>query len=175
MPGMPAAVRLRLAHVDDARVIGVLVRRVVRRYILPDQPAGAGVPLLQTMTARRIGECIGAGFRFHVAEIDGTLVGVVAIRDDCHLHHLFVTARHQGRGIGRALWQRALADCRRRAQPARITVNASAFAVPAYLQLGFVPLGVARPAPNGIVTTPMAFNVPVRAGATIGARASAAR
>jgi GNAT superfamily N-acetyltransferase len=149
--------RIRLARIDDARAIGVLVRRLTRRYILPDQTAAAGTLLLATMSAAAIRRRIDAGFRFHVAEIDGALVGVAATRDGCHLHHLFVTTRYQRQGVARALWQRALADCRRRARPRRITVNASAFAVPAYRRMGFAETGVARAHPNGIVTTPMAW------------------
>ena len=41
----------------------------------------------------------------------------------------------------------------------RITVNASAFAVPAYRRLGFVPLGPAQ-LRDGLVVTPMAFTLP---------------
>jgi GNAT superfamily N-acetyltransferase len=148
---------IRLARLDDARAIGALVRRLARRYILPDQTAAAGTLLLATMTAAAIRQRIEAGFRFHVAEIDGALVGVAATRDGSHLHHLFVTTRHQRKGIARALFRRALADCRRRARPQFITVNASAFAVPAYRCMGFTETGVARAHPNGIVTTPMAW------------------
>lgn len=150
-------VRIRLARIDDARAIGALVRRLTRRYILPDQTAAAGVLLLATMTAAAIRRRFDAGFRFHIAEIDGVLVGVAATRDDCHLHHLFVTTRHQRQGIATALWKGALADCRRRARPQYITVNASAFAVPAYRRMGFAETGMARAHPNGIVTTPMAW------------------
>ena len=41
------AVRLRLGRPEDARAISVLVRRVARRWILPDQPHEAGQALLQ--------------------------------------------------------------------------------------------------------------------------------
>lgn len=150
-------VRLRLARVDDARAIGVLVRRLTRHYILPDQPVAAAPLLLATMTAASIRRRMLAGFRFHVAEVGDTVVGVIATRDDCHVHHLFVATRHQRKGIARALWRRALADCRRRARPSRITVNASAFAVPAYRRMGFVATGAAHAHPDGVITTPMVW------------------
>lgn len=165
-------VRLRLARPDDARAIGVLVRRLLRRHVLPGQPAKAAAALLQAMTAPAIRARLCAGYRFHLAEIDGVLVGVAGVRDGNHLFQLFVTTRHQRKGIGRALWRRALADCQRRARPARITVNASAFCVPAYLRMGFVPLGAPRAHTDGIVTTPMAFELRAARGA---APASAAR
>jgi len=150
--------RIRLATADDARAIGALVRRGTRRDILPDQNAAARAYLLASMTARAERARMQEGYRYHVGEIEGRLVGVVAVRDDCHVYRLFVSARFQGRGIGRALWRRALADCRRRAGTRKFTLNASAFAVPVYRSLGFVAVGPERSSgPARIRTTPMVY------------------
>ena len=43
------------------------------------------------------------GRRYHVAEVDGRVVGVIAVRDDRHIFRLFVSRRFQRRGIARAL------------------------------------------------------------------------
>lgn len=154
---MRSQLRIRLATPEDARAIGNLVRRGTRRDVLPDQSAAAGAYLLTTMAARAERERIREGYRYHVAEIDGSVVGVVATRDDRHLYRLFVAARFQRRGIARALWRRALADCRRRAETRIFTVNASARAVPAYLRMGFVATGRAEVKGPGVVTTPMVY------------------
>ena len=37
------ALRLRLGHPGDARAIGVLIRRVVHRWVVPDQPHDAAM------------------------------------------------------------------------------------------------------------------------------------
>lgn len=157
---------IRLAREADARAIGVLVRRVTRQDVLPGQPAGAAAHLMQTMSARSERQRIREGQRYHVAEIDGRLVGVVATRDDRHVFRLFVGRRWRGRGIARRLLDRAVADCRRRAGTRTITLNASAFAVAAYRRLGFVSKGgLAARGPAGVVAMPMALDLGPRPGA----------
>ena len=169
--GGAARPRLRLARQRDARAIGVLVRRGTRQDVLPDQTAAAGAHLLAGMTARAERERIRAGCRYHVAEVDGRVVGVIAVRDDRHIFRLFVSRRFQRRGIARALVDRAMADGLRRAGTRRFTLNASARAVPAYLRLGFVKAGRAVPRkPDGVVALPMRFDFPERRGAAGGGR-----
>ena len=151
---------IRLAREADARSIGVLVRRVTRQDVLPDQSAAAAAHLMETMSARNERLRIREGQRYHVAEVGGRIVGVVATRDDSHVFRLFVSRRWRGLGIARRLLDRAVADCRRRAGTRAITLNASAFAVAAYRRLGFVPKGrlIAR-GPNGVVAMPMALAI----------------
>lgn len=150
---------MRLGRPDDAREIGVLMRRVVRRWVLPEQPREAGMALLARLGARSVRARIAAGHRFHLGFLDGVLVGVAAIRDDCHLMHFFVSTRYQRRGIARRLWQRAMRDAVRRAGTRRFTLNATRVAVPVYLRLGFVATGTERPSPNGVISTPMVLEL----------------
>jgi GNAT superfamily N-acetyltransferase len=147
---------IRLAREADARAIGVLVRRVTRQDVLPDQSARAAAHLMETMSARNERVRIRDGMRYHVAEIGGRIVGVVATRDDSHVFRLFVSRRWRGLGIARRLLDRAVADCRKRAGTRSITLNASPFAVAAYRRLGFVSKGrlIAR-GPAGVVAMPM--------------------
>jgi GNAT superfamily N-acetyltransferase len=114
------------------------------------------------MTARAERQRIREGKRYFVAEADGRIVGVVATRDDRHVFRLFVARRWRRRGIAAALFRRAVADARRRSGARTFTLNASKFAVEAYLRLGFRISGrtVAR-GPGGVVTTPMRFRVQV--------------
>jgi GNAT superfamily N-acetyltransferase len=154
--------RMRLARPDDAREIGILVRRVVRRWIVPDQPIRVGKDLLARSSARSLRERIIEGQRFHLAYIDDVLVGVSAMRDDSHLVHFFVSTRYHGLGIGRRLWDCTMRDAIRRAGTRRFTLNATRCAVPIYLRLGFRATGRERPSPMGVITTPMVLNVSPR-------------
>jgi len=150
------AIRYRLASPRDALAIGLLARRVTRRWILPEQPASAAAALLYGMSARVIRRKILAGQRFHLAwREDGRLAGVAAMRDDCHLFQLFVSTRLHGRGIARQLWRRAMRDAVRRAGTRRFTLNASAMAVPVYRRFGFVDSGPPTVSQTGLVTRPM--------------------
>jgi GNAT superfamily N-acetyltransferase len=151
----PHSVRLRLGRPDDARAISALARRVARRWILPDQPQDAGQALLQRLGTRALRERMAEGQRFHLAWIGDTLVGLAAMRDDCHLVQFFVGTRWQGRGIARQLWRRAMADAQRRAGTRRFTLNATRCAVPVYLHLGFEQTGPEAFSPSGVLTTPM--------------------
>lgn len=157
---MPPRLRIRLATEDDARAIGVLVRRTTRQDVLPDQSARAAAHLLTGMTARAERARIREGKRYFVAEIGGRIVGVVATRDDKHVFRLFVSRRWRRLGIAAALFRRAVADCGRRSGTRTLTLNASKFAVEAYLRLGFRITGRAvAKGPGRVVTTPMRFRV----------------
>ncbi|HEY8328273.1 MAG TPA: GNAT family N-acetyltransferase [Rhodanobacter sp.] len=154
-------IRYRLAGPQDAIAIGVLARRVTRRWILPKQPASAAPPLLLGMSARVIREKILAGQRFHLAwRDDGRLVGVAAMRENSHLFQFFVTTRMHGHGIARRLWQRTMRDAVRHAGTHRFTLNASAMAVPVYLHFGFVPSGPLTISNTGLVVQPMHLDLP---------------
>lgn len=154
--------RIRLAQADDARAIGVLSRRVVRRWVLPDQPRKVGRELLSRLSARMLRQRILEGQRFHLVYLGDALVGVAAMRDDSHLLHFYVSTRYQGRGIARRLWQRALRDAVRRAGTQCFTLNATRCAVPVYVRLGFCVDGPERSSPHGVMTTPMSLRLPMQ-------------
>ncbi|WP_426699995.1 GNAT family N-acetyltransferase [Rhodanobacter sp. Col0626] len=154
-------IRYVLARPQDARAIGVLVRRVARRWILPEQPACAAEALLRGMHASAIRHKILAGQRFHLAwRDDGRLAGVAAMREDCHLFQFFVSTRLHGHGIARRLWQRTMRDAVRRANTRRFTLNASAMAEPVYRRFGFVPDGPLRFNGSGLIVQPMRLDLP---------------
>lgn len=156
---MRNGLHMRLGRPADARAIGVLARRVTRRWILPEQPADAAAPLLAGMSAQAIRRKIRDGQRFHLAFVGEALAGVAAIREDSHVFQLFVGTRHQGQGIARKLWQRVLKDSIRRAGTRYFTLNAAVGAVPVYLRLGFEPNASAKVPPSKLVTVPMIYRV----------------
>ena len=133
-----ADIRMRLARVEDASAISRLARRVVRRWIVPDQPAVAVALLEESLGAKVIRQKIEAGQRFHLAFVSDALAGVAAVRNDSHVFQLFVGTRHQGKGIARKLWDRLRRDCIRRAGTRTFTLNAAPGAVPVYRHMGFV-------------------------------------
>ena len=145
-------------------MIGILVRRVTHRWIVPTQPRHVVGPLLGGMSARAIGAKLAAGQRFHLAFVGEVLVGVAAIRDDRHIVQLFVGTKYQGQGIARKLWNRLRNDAIRRAGTQVFTLNAAEGAVPVYLRLGFVYDGDAARPRNQIVAVPMIYRVDEASG-----------
>ncbi|KLD61932.1 GNAT family N-acetyltransferase [Dyella japonica] len=131
------ALRMRLARKDDAQAVARLARRVVRRWIVPDQPAVAVIALEESLRTSVIREKIATGQRFQLAFVDGALAGVAAVRNDSHVFQLFIGTRYQGQGIARKLWERLRRDCVRRVGTRAFTLNAAPGAVPFYLHMGF--------------------------------------
>jgi GNAT superfamily N-acetyltransferase len=92
--------------------------------------------------------------RYLLAYSGSQLVGFIAIRDGSHLFHLFVERSHQGRGIARRLWERALRELCAPDSDGGFTVNSSLSAVPVYQAFGFVPAGSIQ-SKHGISFLPM--------------------
>ncbi|GLQ50096.1 GNAT family N-acetyltransferase [Dyella flava] len=156
--------RIRLARPEDAPAVATLIRRVVRRWVLPDQPRKAGQAFLLRITTRFLREKIVEGQRFYLGYLGDVLVGVSGMRDDCHLVHFFVSTRYQGRGISRRLWQRTMRDAVRRAGTRRFTLNATRCGVPIYLRFGFRATGPEQISHNGLRVTPMKMILPATRG-----------
>ena len=145
---------IREATVDDAAAISGLIRPLAEKFIAVDfSPAGAR-NLLASMEPDAVAGYFELGYKYHVAEQDGVLAGVVAVRDNSHLYHLFVAEPFQGRGVARRLWQTARDACRRAGNPGSFTVKSSRFAVVVYRKLGFVESGPPE-SRDGITCFPM--------------------
>ncbi|NJB69282.1 GNAT superfamily N-acetyltransferase [Desulfobaculum xiamenense] len=100
----------------------------------------------------------GTGFAF-AAERDGTLVGVVEVRDGHHIAMLFVAPHCQRQGIGRMLLRHATTACLERDPTLdAITVFSSPNSVGAYKRFGFAADGPEQEK-NGIRYTPMTLDL----------------
>lgn len=114
---------------------------------------------------RRYAAPAAVRFRLESGEVafgafDGAeLVGVLEMRGHDHVTLLFVDPRHHKRGIARALLRAAIAWAKER-EPSleRITLNASPYAKPVYLRLGFEELAP-ESEEYGVRTTPMALTL----------------
>ena len=145
---------VRRATIEDARAIGDLIRPLAEQYIVHEfSPEGAG-NLLASLYAGAIGGYLASGYEYHVAEDDGVLVGVVGVRENIHLYHLFVADDYGGRGLARELWRVARDACREAGNVGEFTVNSSRFAVGMYRKFGFVQTGQPETR-DGVTSIPM--------------------
>jgi GNAT superfamily N-acetyltransferase len=104
-----------------------------------------------------------AGHRILLADVDGTLAGMIDLRDGSHVCLFFVEPSHQGRGLGSALFAEAIRrGLARDPDITAITVNSAPSAVGAYLKLGFVPTAPVAEQ-NGIRFVAMRKPLPERA------------
>jgi GNAT superfamily N-acetyltransferase len=101
-----------------------------------------------------------AGHLITVAERDGSLLGMIDVRDLSHISLFFVEPSEQGHGVGRALLKAAIEQSIRGGiSPLALTANSSPWAVTVYERLGFVPTGPLIEH-NGMRAVPMAMRRP---------------
>ncbi len=146
--------QVRHATATDAKQISSLIRSLSDPFFLA--PGGEGAEaFLASITEEAIQGYISASnFSYLVADTGGQLVGVVALRDNSHLFHLFVAKASQGTGLGRDLWLVVKQAALGAGNPGRFTVNSSLNAVPVYERFGFVPSG-SEVQTHGIAFLPM--------------------
>lgn len=149
---------IREAGIDDSGLISRMVSVLAEKFVTPGFTDEGRDHLLDSMSPTAIAKYIRSGYRYHLAEIEDEIVGVVAIRENSHLYHLFVAETHQGRGLARALWKKAMNEALCRGNPGEFTVSSSLNAQPVYEHLGFV----AQSEPitkHGVTYTPMKLNI----------------
>jgi len=152
---MELSIVVRDATTEDAGRISELLTALAEEFIVGEFSDEGRRHLLGHFSAKEMAERLAsANYQFQVAEIDGALVGVVAVRERTHLQYLFVSKTCQRTGVARRLWEQA----RRQADNAsgRFTVNASSYAVPAYRRLGFRPIGAVQET-SGVRFQPMVW------------------
>lgn len=146
--------QIRPATGADAAGISALILGVSRFFTLHPDGVGAEEFLATLSPGAIAGYLASPDFRYLVAEDAGSLAGVVAVRDNRHLYHLFISPAVHGQGLARRLWAAAMADALRDGNPGEFTVNSSLYAVPVYERFGFVPTGP-RVDAHGIAFVPM--------------------
>ncbi|MFM8536121.1 MAG: GNAT family N-acetyltransferase [Acidimicrobiia bacterium] len=143
--------------VSDAASVAALVR-ASEAVLIEDE--GSAAPFWESMSERSHAENLASKcFRYRIAVSESSLLGFIAFRVLSHLFNIFLSPEHQRTGVGRALWQCALAHASSPIAEQDITVNAGLNAVPVYLAFGFIQVGdVIRQ--HGIAFVPMPWQAP---------------
>lgn len=149
---------IRRAALSDSASISKLVSRLTRKYIAHEFSQSGTAALLESMQPEAIEKYLQSGYEYHVAEIEGLLVGVAGMRDNSHLYHLFVDEEYQKRGIAGQLWKVAMESCLLKGNPGVFTVNSSIYARPVYEKLGFAVQSEPRER-NGVISIPMKLTI----------------
>ena len=149
---------IRKAKRDDIDGISQLITQLVIKYILPTCSQEGGQLILNSMAPNCISNYFDAGYEYHVAELKGELIGVVGMKENAHLYHLFVAEALQGNGISRKLWEQARDECLANGNQGKFTVNSALNAADVYLKFGFVPVSGIREK-QGVKDMPMELNV----------------
>lgn len=149
------SVTVREARARDVEAISALITSLAHYGLADPADPGAAAAFFATITPDAIARKLAdERFRYHVAEIEGALAGVIGVRDAAHLYHLFVAEPFRGRGVAARLWQTARRQALGQGSPGRFTVNSTRFAVPVYERLGFVAADVLQ-VTDGLAYLPM--------------------
>jgi len=149
---------IREATAEDSENISSLVYQLSEKYITCEFTPQGSEALLATMRPAAIRKCMENGFQYHVAEMGALLTGVVGVKDNSHLYHLFVAETHHRQGIARKLWQVAKNACLLNGNPGVFTVNSSSYALRVYENLGFKTQSEPEDK-NGVIYTPMKLTI----------------
>ena len=133
---MSTDIRYESISTDDDREVYDLVERGFDEFVKDDcTEEGAGVFF---EAVRYILYDKPDNYFVIVAKRDKDVLGMIAVADYYHISLFFVDRTHQGKRIGRGLFEAALKRCRAASPSLKaVDVHSSLFAVPIYERLGF--------------------------------------
>lgn len=147
---------VRMLEKEDIPAAVLLIREGYDKFVAHDYKPEGTVRFYEYASDEAIAARLEGGAHFAmVAVSDGELVGIIEIRDYDHCSLFFVKARFHGQGVGRWLFEEAVAYCHIHKPDLRtMSVHSSPYAVPVYKKLGFLPVGTLQEE-DGIVYQPM--------------------
>lgn len=147
---------VRMMENDDISSAVMLIREGYDKFVAHDYTPEGTVRFYEYASEEAISARLHSGAHFAmVAVSDGELIGIIEIRDFNHCSLFFVKSRFHGQGIGRWLFDEAVAYCHIHKPDLRtMAVHSSPYAVPVYKRLGFRSIGTLQEE-NGIVYQPM--------------------
>lgn len=135
----PRTVKIRQATVDDAERISALSNEIALEFVVHELTQPHARRFLKEIepdpTRRRLADL--DRYSYLVAEDGDKVVGVAAMQDGHHVLHLFVAKGYQRVGLTKKLWLLVKDEALQHGAPAKFTIDAPRYAVPAYGRLGF--------------------------------------
>ncbi|PAJ73983.1 GNAT family N-acetyltransferase [Pseudoalteromonas sp. NBT06-2] len=135
---------IKQATHKDVNEISELISRLSLKYIAPNCSDQGIELLIESMKPNSLTQYMNTNYLYHIIKDDNVLVGVIAIRDNSHLFHMFVADTYQGKGIAKKLWLYAKGVCFKNGNVGKFTVNSALNAKSVYLKLGFKPIAGIR-------------------------------
>ncbi|MGK7294781.1 MAG: GNAT family N-acetyltransferase [Candidatus Wenzhouxiangella sp. M2_3B_020] len=129
--------RIRRCTLGDAQTLSRLMTASADRFVAHEFSESGRDHLLADLLPEAVAARMRDGAHHFAAEIDGELVGMIALTGESHVYQLFVDEDHHRQGIARALWERGRDEALAETTVDAFTVNASRYAVPFYEKLGF--------------------------------------
>ena len=154
---MSATIKIKLMGPGEETAVSNLVTSTFQRYVAPLYAQEGIREFLSYATPSALQDRQARNHVVLVASQNESIVGILELRDHCHISLLFVEAMHQRKGIGRLLVSEAVQLIRANHPIAsEVTVNSSPNALEAYKCFGFQVKGELQ-VKNGIVFVPMSL------------------
>lgn len=151
---MQEQLTIRKATPADASQISELIVSVAHYFNSSASNKVASWFLASITPSAIAGNISDPKFNYLVGFVGQALVGVIALLNTTHVHHLFVVPEFHRKGVAANLWERAKADALASGNTEGFSVRSSEFAVPVYERFGFRVIG-ARAEKEGIAFVPM--------------------
>lgn len=150
---------LILRHINPGEEVEVsnLVARSFNEFIAPDFPDEGIEEFFGYSNPRALVKRSEGNHFVLVAEAEGSIAGMIEIRERKHISMLFVDKAFHRKGIAKGLLIAALDRIESGSRPPKkVTVHSSRFAVPFYESLGFVRTEEEKII-HGVIHIPMAL------------------
>jgi len=152
---MSATIKIRFMDSGEETAVSNLVTSTFQHDIAPHYAQEGIHEFLAYANPSTLLERKSRNHAVLVATRDEALIGVLELRDYCHVSLLFVAPLQQRQGVGRLLVHEALQLIRaHHPETKEVTVNSSPNAVEAYKRFGFKATGELQ-VKNGIGFVPM--------------------
>ena len=159
-------INIRKTVNSDAEKISELIHSLMHLFLVDPDGKGAEKFLQMVTPTGLTGLMTLPNVNYLLGEEDGVFCGVVAVRDNSHLQHLYIVPSFQGRGIGKYLWEFARDQAVAAGNAGQFTVNAVLSAIPFYQRMGFESVGDVtltgglRCQPMKLIDCPIEMKVP---------------
>jgi len=132
-----ASITIRKAKTSDSQRISKLISRNAQTLLQDDFENDGLAFFLTTVNHRAIKDYMEQGFSYLVAQSEGEIVGVIAMKDYSHMFHLFVDKAFHKKGIAKQLWQAIYQHSIENGNTGKFTLNSTSYALPVYQRWGF--------------------------------------
>lgn len=122
---------------SDAEKISELIYSLMHLFLAEPDGKGADHFLHMSTPTGLAAFMAQPHINYLLGEENGVFCGVVAVRNNSHLQHLYVVPSFQGRGVGKYLWETVRDQALAAGSEGQFTVNASLNAIPFYKRMGF--------------------------------------
>lgn len=153
---MNTPIKYRKIKQGDAIQVFTFIKEVFNQFVAPGFAKAGIEAFLKYIRPDALDEYLSSNHFGYVGLVDSEIVGVIILRDYNHVALFFVASEYQQQGVGRALFQSAVEECKSNGENI-ITVNASPNSTNAYKKLNFEPTDNEQ-CVDGIRFVPMAFS-----------------